>query len=289
MALWNTVRAAFFSAVLFALPYCQAAKPRIFNGFNDLFHGHRYAAGCRNGRYPKQCGHRYDYTSFTQDQGARADAVVEMFRFAWNGYYQYAFPHDSLLAKNNSYYDDRNGWGLTAIDGLDTAIIMGQQDIVDVILDFVPKIDFTKNNAKKPGAVTTSLFETNIRYMGGLLSSYDLLKGPFNYTVTDDKKVDALLDQARKLADALKFCFDTPSGLPVNFVYIDNQTFADSAIMANGVRTASLAEIGTLVLEWQHLSDLTGDPSYGDLAQKAESYWFKAPEVWPGLTGSNFR
>ncbi len=38
----------------------------------------------------------------------------------------------------------------------------------------------------------------------------------------------------------------------------------------------------------QRLSDLTDNPEYGDLAQKAESYFFDAAEVWPGLTGSNY-
>lgn len=38
----------------------------------------------------------------------------------------------------------------------------------------------------------------------------------------------------------------------------------------------------------QHLSDLTGDQSYGELAQNAESSWFKGAEIWPGLTGSSF-
>lgn len=41
-------------------------------------------------------------------------------------------------------------------------------------------------------------------------------------------------------------------------------------------------------MQWQHLSDLSGDPSYGELVQKAESYWFSGTEIWPGLTGSNF-
>jgi len=249
--------------------------------------GHVRRQACSSVHYDKQCGVNYDYTGFTQDQNERADAVVEMFRHAWTGYFDYAFPNDDLLPKNNSYRNSRNGWGLTAIDGLDTAIIMEQQDIVDVVLDFIPTVDFTKNNAKGPqDAQTTSLFETNIRYLGGLLSSYDLLKGPFKHLAPDgDKRVDALLSQAVSLADTLKFCFDTPSGIPVNLVWIDNQTFTNSSVMLNGDYTAGLAEIGTLVLEWQHLSDLSGDPSYGELAQRAESYWFQAPEVWPGLTG----
>ena len=84
--------------------------------------------------YPKQLGSDYDYTSFPQDQQERADAVIEQFRFAWDGYYKYAYPHDSLQPKNNTYRDDRNGWGVTMVDALDTAIIMELQDIVDIIL-----------------------------------------------------------------------------------------------------------------------------------------------------------
>lgn len=191
-----------------------------------------------------------------------------------------------MLPANNSHSDSRNGWGLTMIDALDTAIIMEQKDIVKIILDFIPTVNFTKNNS--PDYNDTSLFETNIRYLGGLLGAYDLLKGPFNGTVTNTTQVDALLSQARTLADALKFCFDTPTGIPVNSVVIDDKSFRDSSKLEDGSFTAGLAEIGTLQLEWQHLSDLTGDPSYGDLVQRAESWWFKGKEVWPGLTGGLF-
>lgn len=123
-----------------------------------------------------------------------------------------------------------------------------------------------------------------------MLSAYDLLKGPFSHLVhsSNAAQVDALLAQTKTLADTLKFAFDTPTGIPVGLVYIDNQTFTDNARLLDGTYTAGLAELGTLVLEWQHLSDLTGDPTYGDLAQRAESYWFRAPEIFPGLTGGNF-
>ncbi|KAF2251030.1 glycoside hydrolase family 47 protein [Trematosphaeria pertusa] len=244
-----------------------------------------------NVTYPGQKGRDYDYTGFDPNQTRRAEAVIEMFRFAWNGYYTYAFPNDDLLPVNDSYSNSRNGWGVIAVDGLDTAIITEQTDIVNQILDFIPTIDFTKTGyGEKDGALeVVSLFETNIRYIGGLLSSYDLLKGPFKHLDVDDDKVDALLDQCVTLADTLKFAFDTPSGIPVNNVFINNQTFAQRYRMQDGTWSAGLAELGTLVLEWQHLSDLAGDPEYGELAQKAMSYFLDpSDEVWPGLTGGNF-
>lgn len=238
-------------------------------------------------KYPKQVGPGYDYTGFEQNQTVRADAVIEMFRFAWHGYQTYAFPNDELRPQNNSISNSRNGWGCTAFDALDTAIIMEQTDIVNFILDYIPIVNFTKT-VQPPGSVV-SLFETNIRYLGGMLSAFDLLNGPFSHLQVNETNVKALLKQATTLADTLKFAFNTPSGIPVNWVYIENKTFSSINQAANGVQTAGLAELGTLVLEWQRLSDLTGNPEYGALAQKAESY-FLAPsaETWPGLTGGNF-
>jgi mannosyl-oligosaccharide alpha-1,2-mannosidase len=161
----------------------------------------RESAYYGNQTYPGQKGPDYDYTSFEPNQTKRAEAVIEMLRFAFDGYFKYAFPHDDLLPVNNSFKDSRNGWGVAAIDGLDTAIIMEQADIVEKILDFVPTIDFTRTNTPEPSVV--SLFETNIRYIGGLLSSYDLLSGPFKHLVSDGKKVDALLSQCKTLADTV--------------------------------------------------------------------------------------
>jgi mannosyl-oligosaccharide alpha-1,2-mannosidase len=48
---------------------------------------------------------------------------------------------------------------------------MGEADIVNQIVSFVPTVDFSKTEQ------TVSLFETTIRYLGGMLSGYDFL-GP---------------------------------------------------------------------------------------------------------------
>lgn len=65
----------------------------------------------------------------------------------------------------------RNGWGATAVDALSTAIIMNLADPVNDILKHIRTVDFTKSRTKQ----TVSLFETTIRYLGGMLSAYDLL------------------------------------------------------------------------------------------------------------------
>lgn len=176
-----------------------------------------------------------------------------------------------------------NGWGATAVDGLDTAIIMGLDDIANVILAYIPTIDFTTSYQNE----SVSLFETTIRYIGGMLAAYDLLTGPFSSLAANQtEEVNALLTQSITLADVLKFAFNTTTGIPVNDNFINNQTDADDPPDQNGIAT-----IGTLVLEWTRLSDLSGDASYGELAQKGESYLLNpqptSAEPFPGLVGQD--
>jgi mannosyl-oligosaccharide alpha-1,2-mannosidase len=69
----------------------------------------------------------------------------------------------------------RNQWGLTPIDSLSTAIVMNDEDIVNQILDFIPTVDFS--TTRKPNE-PISLFESTIRYLGGLLSSMEIISLP---------------------------------------------------------------------------------------------------------------
>ncbi|OOF95402.1 glycoside hydrolase family 47 protein [Aspergillus carbonarius ITEM 5010] len=216
--------------------------------------------------------------SEADDTQSRADAVQAAFSHAWDGYLQYVFPHDELHPVSNGYGDSRNGWGASAVDALSTAVIMRNATIVNKILDHVATIDYSKTDS------TVSLFETTIRYLGGMLSGYDLLKGPASDLVQDSSKVDLLLTQSKNLGDVLKFAFDTPSGVPYNNLNITSGG-------NDGATTNGLAVTGTLVLEWTRLFDLTGDPTYGNLSQKAESYLLNpqpsSAEPFPGLVGSN--
>jgi mannosyl-oligosaccharide alpha-1,2-mannosidase len=136
---------------------------------------------------------------------------------------------------------------------------MGEKEIGNQILDHIPTIDWSISADDE----VVSLFETTIRYLGGLLSGYDLLTGPLQHLCEDQSKIPILLEQARNLANNLTFAFDTPSGIPYNQIYVGNRS-------NDGSKTNQLATVGTLVLEWTHLSDLTGDDSYARLTQRAE-------------------
>jgi mannosyl-oligosaccharide alpha-1,2-mannosidase len=138
----------------------------------------------------------------------RANAIKEAFQFAWNGYFEYTFPNDELHPISNTFSNSRNGWGASAVDAMRTALVMEIPDIVDTILNFIPTIDFDFT------ATQVSLFETNIRYVAGILSAYDLLTGPLSHLESNKTAVDALLRQAERLASNLLFAFDTPSGVP---------------------------------------------------------------------------
>ncbi|KAL1896145.1 Mannosyl-oligosaccharide alpha-1,2-mannosidase 1B [Sporothrix stenoceras] len=211
----------------------------------------------------------------------RVDAIKQAFQISWDGYYKHAFPHDSLKPVSNTYQDDRNGWGASAVDALSTALVMENEQAINQILAHVQNINFDT------AIGDISLFETTIRYLGGLLSGYDLLTTPgaLNGYSANKTQLAAVLSQAQHLADNLKVAFDTPSGVPDNDVLFDPPRRGNSS-------TNGLATIGTLVLEWTRLSDLTGEPLYGQLAQKGEDHLLDPQpkalaEPFPGLVGTN--
>ena len=183
----------------------------------------------------------------------------------------------SLEVESLNLMSVRNNWGASAIDALSTALIMEIQPIVTEILEYVPTVDFTTT------ATGVSLFETTIRYLAGMLSAYDLLQGPLSHLGPSESAVESLLAQSKDLADSLKFAFETPTGIPANNIFF--ATHSTDGSTSNG-----LATIGSLQLEWQRLSDLIGDPTYGSLAQKAESYLLHPEPHWaepfPGLVGT---
>lgn len=99
----------------------------------------------------------------------------------------------------------------------------------------------------------------------------------------NSRKVEKLLKQAESLADTLSLAFNTPSGIP------DTAIFLNPSKRISGSDENSIAEVGTLVLEWTRLSDLTRNPKYAKLVDKAESYLLRprgSPEAWPGLVGT---
>ena len=100
------------------------------------------------------------------------EEVREMFYDSFDSYMQHAYPYDELRPVSCS---GRNvfgpkGYALTLIDSLDTLAILGDIDRFDAaVRRVIGEVKFDVD-------VNVSVFETNIRAVGGLLSAHFLAK-----------------------------------------------------------------------------------------------------------------
>lgn len=172
--------------------------------------------------------------------------VKEEFKRAWAGYKKYAWMHDELSPKSAKYRDPFCGWAATLVDTLDTLWIMGLQEEFEEAARAVEQIDFTTSPRSD-----IPLFETTIRYLGGLLAAYDVSGG----------KYKNLLDKAVELGDILLGAFDTPNRMPILY-YRWKPAFASQPHRAS--QRSNLAELGSLSMEFTRLAQLTKDPRYYD-------------------------
>ncbi|MGH0161061.1 UNVERIFIED_CONTAM: hypothetical protein FKN15_078479 [Acipenser sinensis] len=93
-----------------------------------------------------------------------------------------------------------------------------------------------------------SLFEVNIRYVGGLLSAYYL---------TGE---EVFKKKAVELGEKLLPVFNTPTGIPRGVINLGSGTSWSWGWASAG--SSILAEFGTLHLEFVHLTEVTGNPAY---------------------------
>ncbi|KAH7012435.1 glycosyl hydrolase family 47-domain-containing protein [Microdochium trichocladiopsis] len=175
----------------------------------------------------------------------RAEAVR-----AWKGYRKYAFGHDELSPVTKKYRDPFCGWAATLVDSLDTLWIMGLKDEFEEAVKAVAEIDFTTTPKTE-----IPVFETTIRYLGGLLAAYDVSGGK---TVGTHK---VLLDKAVELAEILMGVFDTPNHMPILF-YNWRPAAMEKAKRASS--SVNLAELGSLSMEFTRLAQLTKENKYYD-------------------------
>ncbi|KAH7192385.1 glycosyl hydrolase family 47-domain-containing protein [Fusarium flagelliforme] len=167
---------------------------------------------------------------------------------AWSGYRKSAFMHDELSPASMKYRDTFCGWGATLVDSLDTLWIAGMRDEFDEAAKAVAKIDFTYTDRND-----IPVFETTIRYLGGLIGAYDVSGG-------SNGQYKILLDKAVELAEILMGVFDTPNRMPLLY-YRWREPYASQPHRAG---TVGIAELGTLSLEFTRLAQLTGTAKYYD-------------------------
>ncbi|XP_014557845.1 glycoside hydrolase family 47 protein [Bipolaris victoriae FI3] len=180
----------------------------------------------------------------------RQAAVKKAFMHSWRGYKQQAWLQDEVTPVTGGF---KNGFGqraATLVDALDTLYIMGLDEEFEEAVHAVKKIDFTTTAVQR-----LNVFETTIRYLGGLLSAHDLSKG----------KYSTLLHKAVELGDMLYAAFDTPNRMPVTRWDWENAALSGHQ---EADAQALSAEIGSLTLEFTRLSQITGDLKYHDAVQR---------------------
>ncbi|KAH8905992.1 seven-hairpin glycosidase [Coniochaeta sp. PMI_546] len=190
---------------------------------------------------------QYDFSQDTKDErreqtlAERRDSIRDTAKKSWAAYRRYAWGYDELRPLSRSRVDTLGGWGVTLVDSLDTLWIMGLDDEFREAVQAVGFIDWNDSTAS-----SCSLFETNIRYLGGLLSAHDLSGEPI------------LLNKALDLGNLLYAAFDTPNHMPANIL---NFGKAKAGKLIPDIRE-SFAAMATLSLEFTRLSQLTGNPKF---------------------------
>ncbi|OAT03667.1 class I alpha-mannosidase [Blastomyces gilchristii SLH14081] len=203
------------------------------------------------------------------DREAKLAAIKQSFNHSWTSYKAEAWGHDELRPVLGGYRNPFSGWGATLVDGLDTLWIMGMVDEFEEAVEAINKIDFATSPRKD-----IPLFETVIRYLGGLIGAYDVSGG----------KYQCLIDKAVELAEILIGAFDTPNRMPVTY-YHWAPAYASQPQRASS-RTVT-AEIGTLSLEFTRLTQITKEEKYYNavawITNELEKYQEKTklPGLWP--------
>ncbi|KAM7346551.1 ER degradation-enhancing alpha-mannosidase-like protein 2 [Cochliomyia hominivorax] len=202
------------------------------------------------------------------------EQVRSMFQHAYEGYLLYASDYDELRPLTCDGVDTWGSYSLTMIDALDTLATMGNfTEFRRVVKLLEQKMDFDKD-------INVSVFETNIRIVGGLLSAH-LLSKKANVELEEGWPCQGpLLRMAEDVAKRLLPAFDTATGMPYGTVNLRY------GVPKGETSITCTAGVGTLLVEFGTLSRLTGNPIYEDVALNAiHALWQRRSPI--GLFGNH--
>ncbi|XP_071959683.1 ER degradation-enhancing alpha-mannosidase-like protein 2 [Antedon mediterranea] len=217
----------------------------------------------------------YSESLFSNDEIiSYRERVRKMFQFSYEGYLNHAYPYDELQPLTCDGVDTWGSYSLTLIDALDTLAVMGNYTefnrVSGLLLD---TLDFDED-------INVSVFETNIRVVGGLISAH-LMSRDTRFQVSDNWPCEGpLLDLAEQAAKKILAAFDTKTGMPygtVNLMY---------GVPKDETPVTCTAGVGTFIVEFGTLSRLTGNSIFENAAIKAlEALWDRRSEI--GLVGNH--
>lgn len=226
--------------------------------------------------------------AFNQSERVKLrDEARQMF---YHAYYSYinTYPADEVLPiscrgrfrqveDSNDIDESIGNFSLTLVDSLDTLVMMGDIDEFEVAIKrIINDLNFDTD-------IVVSVFETNIRMLGGLLSAHVLAKSIQNqadrsiryFNATARKKLNwygsEILDLAEDLGRRLLPAFETKTGIPYPRV---NLKYGMESNELRSVQETCTACAGSLILEFATLSRLTGDSIFEEKARRAlDSLW----------------
>ncbi|PIC26442.1 hypothetical protein B9Z55_019016 [Caenorhabditis nigoni] len=201
------------------------------------------------------------YEDKDEENDLRRQKVKEMMIHAWQGYKNYSWGANELkpMAKTPNSQNIFGGSQMpaTIVDAADTLFIMDLKDQYKEARDYIEKnFSMTKSTS------TLSVFETTIRFLGGLVSLYALTQEKF------------YIDKAREVGEALLPAFNTPSGIPKSNLDVASK-HASNYGWANGGQSI-LSEVGSLHLEFLYLSRIANAPIFEKKVKKIRDALEKA-------------
>ncbi|KAK6727351.1 hypothetical protein RB195_005194 [Necator americanus] len=192
------------------------------------------------------------------DSDARKVTVKQMTKFAWDNYRKYAWGANELRPVSKGGHSasvfGAGDIGATIVDAIDTLWIMGLKEEYEQARSWIQhSLDFSR-----AARGDLSVFETNIRFVGGLLSIYAL---------TNDKMY---VEKAEAIAKLLLPAFDTPTGIPYALVNPTTGLAKNYGWASGGC--SILSEFGSLQLEFDYLSHVTGNKIFSEKVKKIRNF-----------------
>ncbi|CAM9400427.1 unnamed protein product, partial [Chrysoparadoxa australica] len=182
-----------------------------------------------------------------------------MFIHAYDSYMSHALPYGELKplsCKGGEFHLVKIPL-VTLIDTLDTLVVLGNYT------EFRHAVDIVTTQASFSLDRNVSVFETNIRCLGGLLSAHMMAVDPDLGIYPEGGYDGGLLTLAEDLGKRLLPAFQTRTGVPYGTVNLL------TGVPPKETEEASLAQAGSLTIEFSVLSALTKDGSYAQAAEKA--------------------
>ncbi|KAH8245181.1 hypothetical protein KR032_005956 [Drosophila birchii] len=200
--------------------------------------------------------------------------VRRMFQHAYEGYLRHASNYDELRPLTCDGHDTWGSYSLTLIDALDTLAVMGNfTEFRRVTQLLEQKMNFDRD-------INVSVFETNIRIVGGLLSAHLLSKRAGIDLEQGWPCQGPLLRLAEDVARRLLPAFDTNTGMPYGTVNLRY------GVPKGETSVTCTAGVGTFLIEFGTLSRLTGNSIYEEVAMRAvHALWDHRSSI--GLFGNH--